>query len=148
MKTCFLLLFFFFFIGRCARLISSGNRAAVGGALWLLPVLRRGHGGGGMDRCRPALSPGSFFLFFSAPPPSLVRLVLQWTSPFFSPLLPPFFSRPLPQLWKWTPRYGYEGEDEVCSKFPALLARQPPGWLPANILQVLSSQPEFLSAIT
>lgn len=63
--------------------------------------------------------------FFSSPPPrpppSPVRLVLQWTSPFFRPLPPPFFSRPLPQLWKWTPRYGYEGEDEVCSKFPALL---------------------------
>lgn len=43
---------------------------------------------------------------------------------------PPFSSWPLPQLWKWTLRYGYEGEDEVRSKFPARLSRQPPGSVP------------------
>lgn len=48
---------------------------------------------------------------------------------------------PSPNLWKWTLRCGYEGEDEVCSKFSAMLAKQPVAR--SQHLQVLSSQPEF-----
>lgn len=98
---------------------------------------QEGHGGW-KGYCRLALSPGSLFLslFFF-----FMCLVLQWTSPSL-PLRfpPPFFSWPLPQLWKWTLCYGYEGEDEVCSKFPALLARQPLGSLPTFCKSSLANQ--------
>lgn len=99
--------------------------------------LQRGRHGGWKGYCRLALSPGSLSLslFF------FMCLVLQWTSPSL-PLCfpPPFFSWPLPQLWKWTLCYGYEGEDEVCSKFPALLARQPLGSQPTFCKSSLANQ--------
>ena len=53
---------------------------------------------------------------------------------------PLFFPWPLPQLWKWTLCYGYEGENEVCSKFPTLLARQPLGSLPTFCKSSLANQ--------
>ena len=77
----------------------------------------------------------SFFFFF------FMCLVLQWTSPSLPLRFPPlFFPWPLPQLWKWTLCYGYEGENEVCSKFPALLARQPLGSLPTFCKSSLANQ--------
>ena len=102
--------------------------------------LQQGGHGGWKGYCRLALSPGSLSLSLSL---SLffMCLVLQWTSPSLAlPFPPPFFSWPLPQLWKWTLCYGYEGEDEVWSKFPALLARQPLGSLPTFCKSSLANQ--------
>lgn len=82
--------------------------------------------------------PPSLALFFSSFPCALCYSGLLRLS--LSVFPPPFFSWPLPQLWKWTLCYGYEGEDEVCSKFPALLARQPLGPLPTFCKSFLANQ--------
>lgn len=96
-------------------------------------LLQQERHGGWKGYCHLALSPGSLSFFMC--------LVLQWTSPSLPLCFPPlFFSWPLPQLWKWTLCYGYEGEDEVCSKFPALLARQPLGSLPTFCKSSLANQ--------
>lgn len=64
---------------------------------------------------------------------------LQYSShPHWAPISPPL-SRRSPQ-WKWTPYYGYTGEDEVYSKFPTPLARQPPGRSPTFCKSSLANQ--------
>lgn len=98
-------------------------------------LLQQGGHGGRKGYCHLALSPGS--LFFSSSSSSF-SCALCYSGLLRFP--PPFFSWPLPQLWKWTPCYGYEGEDEVWSKFPALLARQPLGLLPTFCKSSLANQ--------
>lgn len=101
------------------------------------------------ERCDSVLVlllPGSFFLLFHASAAGRTRWLKgllfpgslffhvpcgQWTPSLLYCLPPPFFLWPIPHVWKWTLCYGYEGEDEVCSEFPALLARQP-SWLAAT----------------
>lgn len=78
-----------------------------------------------------------FFFFF------FMCLVLQWTSPFPSPILlltPPPAMEMNSVLWIWGWRWGLKQISSPACKTAS--------WLAANILQVLSSQPEFLSAIT
>lgn len=94
-------------------------------------LLQQGQHGGWKGYCRLALFPQS--LFFHVPGG-------QWTLSLLHCFPPPFFLWPLPQLWKLTLCYGYEGEDEVCSKFPALLARQPLGSLPTFCKSSLANQ--------
>lgn len=86
------------------------------------------------DLLPPPLSPGSLalfsFFFFH------VTSRFLWRSPPHSP--PPL---------SCTPCDEYEGEDEILQQISSP-ARKTASWLPASVLQVLSSQPEFLSAIT
>lgn len=115
-------------------------------SLVLLFLQRRRHCGW-KGYCRltllqdPSL-PRSLFFFFS------MCLVLQWTSPslplcFPSPILlltPPPAMEMNSVLWIWGWRWGLQQISSPACKTAS--------WPAAHILQVLSSQPEFLSAIT
>lgn len=79
-----------------------------------------------------ALSPGSLFVSFALCYSGLLGLSLSFSLLHSSKDPSPSYGNEL--------CYGYEGEDEVCSKFPTLLAREPLGSLPKLCKSSLANQ--------